>query len=244
MPPLDTILIIAGAALGLVALVCAALAWRGEGSLIAIADTPTRTAAELAELHRHAGGRLGQRVEVAGTVECDGAMQAPYTGTRCVAYDCHMTEERETHVPSVGRYGRGREVETHGYDLHDSRVPRFYVRDASGVIAVDTRGAAIDLKETLARYEEYTGMGGSEREIWREERALPVGHQVHVLGYLGDHGGAPVVGPDPRGRGRFLISHRDERGLARSLRRRAYALYLAGGLSAGAAACLLFVAMR
>jgi hypothetical protein len=180
---------------------------------------------------------------VVGTVECDTVLQAPYTGTRCVAYDCQMTEERETHVGG-GRHGRRREIETHGYDSHDSRVPRFYVRDASGVVAVDTSGAALDLKETLARYEEYTGMGGSEREIWREERALPVGHQVYVLGYLGDEGGAPLIGPDPRRRGRFLISYRDERGLARSLRRRAYTLYLAGGLSAGAAVSMLFVALR
>lgn len=87
-------------------------------------------------------------------------------------------------------------------------------------------------------------MSGSEREIWREERALPVGHHVYVLGYLRDEGGAPLIGADPRGRGRFLISYRDERGLAGSLRRRAYTLYLAGGLSAGAAVCLLFLALR
>src|SRR5690606_13791326 len=170
------------------AIVFAVLGWRRESGLIAIADVPTSSAAELAARHSAAGRgniQLGDPVEVFGTIECDVSVQAPFTGTRCIAYDCHMTEERETRVGST-RYGRGYEIETHGHDAHDHRVPRFYVRDATGTVAVETAGATIELIETMARYEEYTGMGGSEREIWREERALPVGHQVYVLGYLGD----------------------------------------------------------
>jgi E3 Ubiquitin ligase len=153
-----------------------------------------------------------------------------------------ISEESERRVGGYGRR-RGREVEHESVDLQDRRVPRFFVHDATGKIAVDTAGASLDLLETVARYEAYTGLRGSEREIWREERALPLGNRVYVLGYLGTDGDTPVIGrhPDDPGR-RFLISYRDERALAGSLRLRAYGLYLAGGLSLGGAAALLAAA--
>lgn len=58
------------------------------------------------------------------------------------------------------------------------------MRDPSGAITIVTAGASFDLRETVARYEEMTGLSGSKREIWRQEWALPTGSSVFVHGYL------------------------------------------------------------
>lgn len=245
MSALDLILIGGGAALALAAVVAAAFAWRGESSLLMMHDTPTLSVAEVFERHRwavHGAQKFGEPVEVVGTIECDSPLQAPYSDKLCVAYDYTVNEESERHV---GRHGlsRGREIETHSLDLEDRRVPRFYIHDATGRLAVDTAGADLDMVETVARFSRYTGDGGSEREIWREERALLLGHRVYVLGYLADDGGQPVLRRHPRSAGRrFLVSHRDEGAFAAAVRRRSYGLYLAGGLGLGAAAALLIAA--
>lgn len=245
MSHLDLILIGGGAALALAALVAAALAWRGESSLIAMHDTPTLSVAEVVERHRwavHGAQPFGAAVEVVGSVECDSPLQAPYSDRLCVAYDYAVSEESERLVGRTA-LSRGREVETSSLDLHDRRVPRFYVHDATGRLAVDTAGAELDMLETVARYSRYTGEGGSEREIWREERALLLGQRVYVLGYVADDSGEPVLRRHPSDAGRrFLVSHRDEEALAAAVRRRSYSLYLAGGLGLGAAAALVAAA--
>jgi hypothetical protein len=243
MISLDLILIGAAIVLGLAAVAAAGLAWRGESSLLAMGDTPTVSVAEAVARHRRAlqgGPPLGEPVEVVGTIECDAPLQAPYSEQLCVAYDYVVSEEHERRVGRRGLY-RGREVESHSLDVDERRAPRFYVHDATGRIAVDPEGAQIDMLETVARYSKFTGDGGSEREIWREEHALLLGYRVYVLGYLADDGGQPVLRRHPAGR-RFLISHRDERAFAAAVRRRAYALYLAGGLGLGAAVGLAIAA--
>lgn len=245
MTTLDIALIGGGCALVLVAILTTLFAWRGESNLIAMRDAPTLSVAEVAERHRwatHGVQPFGAAVEVVGTIECDAPLQAPYSEKLCVAYDYVVNEESERHI---GRRGmrRGREIEHHSTDLQDQRVPRFYIHDATGRLAVDTAGARLDLLETVARYEEFAGLHGSEREIWREERALLLGHRAYVLGYVADDGGQPVLRGHPRDAARrVLVSYRDERSFAAAVRGRAYALYLAGGLSLGGAAALLAAA--
>ncbi len=243
MSALEIALLAGGALLTLAALVATAVAWHGEGRLLAMRDAPTLSAAEAAARHQRASygaAPLGQALEVVGTIECDAPLRAPYSETLCVAYDYQVSEEREL---IIGRPGsrRARELELGGRDVQGARAPRFYVRDASGRIAVDPAGAQLDMIETVARYEAYTGLGGSEREIWREERALPLGNRVFVLGYLGNDGGAPIIGRHPGARGRpFIISHRGEGALRARVSLRSYGLYLGAVVSlAGAGACFV-----
>jgi hypothetical protein len=241
------LLIVIAIALALAGLTAAAVAWRGESSAIAIRETETRSVAEVIAQHRL--GRLGRAVEVVGTIECDSPLRAPYSEALCVAYDYAVNEEKER-LSYGARYGvnhqhslvdrNGDRTIARSFDQHDSRVPRFYVRDASGRIAVDTAGAQIDLLETVARYESYTGAEANvERQIWREERALPLGNRVYILAYLANDGGEPVLMRHPIDRGRrFFISHRDEAALLRGTRLRAYSLYLFSGLAFGGALIL------
>jgi hypothetical protein len=245
MTSLQIALIAGGGALALIAVAVTVFAWRGETSLIAMAETETLSTTEVLERYlraRGGGQTFGEAVEVVGTVECDAPLQAPYSDKLCVAYDYVVNEESEQQIRGLG--GRkGREVEFTSVNLDDRRVPRFYVRDGSGRVAVAPAGAQLDLKETVARYEEYSNLRGNEREIWREERALLLGEQVYVLGYLLDDGGQPVIGRHPlHPERRFLVSYRDERAFAGAMRRRAYGLYLAGGLSLGGAMALVAAA--
>ncbi|NNJ08880.1 hypothetical protein EKD04_000910 [Chloroflexales bacterium ZM16-3] len=238
------ILLAVASILALAGIIAAIFAWRGEGSIIAIKETETLSVAEV--IARHRVGHLGQLVEVVGTSECDMPLRAPYSEALCLAYDYTVTEDKERlgYSAPLGAdrqhsltHQRGQRNIGHTFDVHDNRVPRFYVRDASGRITVDTAGAQIDLLETVARFESYTGGEVNvERQIWREERALPLGNRVYVLATLADDGGEPVLMRHPVNRGRhFIISHRDERALLNSTRLRTYGLYLFSGLAIGAA---------
>lgn len=242
MPPAPLLWLIAAAVLATVALAFAFAAWRREGTANVIHATPTSKAAEVADQHRLAtigAVGFGEPIELYGTLESDEELFAPYSQTACVAYDFTINEERERRVGSV-RYGRMQE--TNGFDTHGRRVQRCYIADSTGRTAVDLTDAQIELIETVARYERFTGLKGEEREIWREEWALPLGRPVYVLGYLTTADDAPLVARHPLDPDRpFLVSYRDERAVLGRTRTRAYLLYLAGGLSGGAAVvCLLF----
>jgi hypothetical protein len=242
------ILIITGMLLLLIALSVAMIAWRRESGLLAMRDTPTLSVAELHERHRRAINglsTLGEAIEVVGTIECDEPLAAPYSETVCVAYSYSVNESSERHTVRAGRPS-SREYAFGGRDEQRRHVARFYVRDASGRVAIDPVGAQIDLLETVARYEAYSGIAGSERRIWREERALPLGNRVYVLGYLLSDQGEPLLGRHPIEHSRrFLISYRDEASLSSHVRLQAYALYASAIIAvAVAVAAWIAAAMR
>jgi hypothetical protein len=245
--------LIVAALLAIIGLAAAIVAWRGEGSVIAIRETETLSVAEVFAQYR--SGRLGQAVEVVGTIECDAPLQAPYSEARCVAYSYSVSEDKECLGYGYGSgvnyqhslvSRRGQHNTGHSLDHQGAQVPRFYVRDSSGRIAVDTAGAYIDMLETVASYESYTGGEANvERQIWREEHALPLGNRAYILAYLANDHGEPVLMCHPVDRRRrFIISHRDERALLAHTRRRAYGLYLISGLALGGAMLLTAVALR
>lgn len=238
-----------GAALLIAAIVCAVLAWRHEGSLLAISETSSSTAAEILGLHRQAlsgMGHFGRPVEISGVIECESSLISPRTSTPCVAFDYTTAQDYERGYRARGFGGahqrRRYEIDYEGVGHDGRRVERFWVRDSSGRVLIDPAGAELDLKETDARYEIYTDGLGGEREAWHRERCLPVGHPVYVLGYLTNHNGEPLIARHPVDRGkRFLISHRDERSLLGQTRAGAYGLYLAGGLSGGLGLLLVLI---
>ncbi|RRR74318.1 MAG: hypothetical protein EI684_07365 [Candidatus Viridilinea halotolerans] len=237
-------LIVAGVVLLIIALVAIAVAWHREGSLLAMRDAPTLSAGELAVRHRDglAGfGPLGEAVEVVGTIECDNPLAAPFSETVCVAYHYRVNESTEQRIGRPGQRHH-QEFSFSGLDDYERHVPRFYVRDASGRIAIDPKGATFDMIETVARYESFTGLAGSQRKVWREEYVLPVGNRVYVLGYLLSDREEAIIGRHPIERERrFLISHRDEEALSAHVRTQAYLLY-AGALVALGGAVATWIA--
>ncbi|HMQ33228.1 MAG TPA: hypothetical protein PKD53_21025, partial [Chloroflexaceae bacterium] len=147
MSNLDIILTVGGGLLILLAVVAAAVAWQAESDLVAVRRTPTLSAAEVAARHtwaRRGAAPFGQAVEVLGTIECDAPLSAPYSETLCVAYEHSVSEQSERISGRPGARG-AREFAFGGRDATSLRVGRFYVRDASGRVAVDPAGAAIQM---------------------------------------------------------------------------------------------------
>ena len=102
------------------------------------------------------------------------------------------------------------------------------------------------MPETMARYESYTGAElNIERQIWREEHAMPLGYRAYILAYLANDHGEPVLMRHPVNSGRrFIISHRDEQALLAHTRWRAYGLYLFSGIAIGTALLIAAFALH
>jgi hypothetical protein len=245
MTTLNIILFCAGGLLLLVAAFCVTAALRGEDRLLAILDTPTSSALDIHAIHRN-NGAYGQACEVTGVIECDASLSAPLSGQACVAYS-HMLTWEEWGAPGMfdKRSGTGDLVyRTGGTEFDDRRAPTFWVRDASGRVLVDPINAELDLQEIDARYEVVTsGYGNSEQRTRREEKGLPLGQPVYVLGYLGERQGQPIiqrhVGDSSK---KFLISYRSEQALTRANRLRTAVFYFVAGISGSAG--MLMIAWR
>jgi hypothetical protein len=242
MTTLNIIILCAGALLLLVAAFCVTAALRGEDRLLAILDTPTSSALDIQAIHRN-NGAYGQACEVAGVVECDASLSGPLSEQACVAYS-HMLTWEEWGKPGLfdKRSGTSDLVyRSGGTEFDDRRAPTFWVRDASGRVLVDPINAELDLQEIDARYEVVTsGYGDSERRTRREEKGLPLGQPVYVLGYLGERQGQPVIQRhvgDPSKK--FLISYRSEQALTRANRLRAAVFYFVAGISGSAGVLLI-----
>jgi hypothetical protein len=239
-----TLLLIPGAILVIVAVICAALAWRSEGRLAIIKAAQRSSAQDVLARYRHEGGAFGQLCEVAGVVESDASLSGPLSGEPCVIYSSTLNSEEwerpsalfRRHVDSTGMVYRG--GSTHVDDRH---VPTFWVRDATGRVLVDPLMAEFDLKPIDEKYEVMTaGSGQSERRSWHTEKALPLGHEVYVLGYMDERNGEPALGRHPRdGRKRAFISYRSEQELTRETGLRTNLLYVAAGLTGVAGALMI-----
>ena len=82
--------------------------------------------------------------------------------------------------------------------------------------------------------------GDSERRTRREEKGLPLGQLVHVLGYLGERQGQAVVQRHVTDSSRkFPISYRSEQALARANRLRAAVFYFVADISGSAGVLLI-----
>jgi hypothetical protein len=234
MSTFDLVLLGAGGLLLLGATICAIVAMRGEGKLVAIQNTPSTSAGDILAIHR-ANGAYGQAYEVAGVIECDASLSAPLSGQSCIAYSHTLAWEEWGKPPMYSRHSGAGELvyRSGGTEFDDRRVPAFWVRDASGQVLIDPTNAELDLQEIDQRYEVVTSsFGDSERRTRREERGLIMGRQVYVLGYLGERQGQPVLQRHPSDPSKkFLISYRSEQELARASRTQAAIYYFAAGIS-------------
>ena len=242
MTTLNIIFFCAGGLLLLVAAFCVAAALRGEDRLVAILDTPTSSALDIQAIFRN-NGAYGQACEATGVIECDASLSGPLSGQACVAYS-HSLAWEEWGKPGMfdKRSGTSDLVyRSGGTEFDDRRAPTFWVRDASGRVLVDPINAELDLQPIDSNYEVVTASyGDSERRTRREEKALPLGQQVYVLGYLAERQGQPVIqrhvsNPSKK----FLISYRSEQALTRANRVRAAVFYFVAGIAGSAGMVLI-----
>src|SRR5688500_9717393 len=105
MSSFSVVILILGSILLVIAAVCAVIAWRGEGRLAAILNTPTSTTQEVYQRYRHDGGAFGQPCEVVGVVESDTSLTGPVSGQLCVIYSSTLTWEDWEQTSTLNRRG-------------------------------------------------------------------------------------------------------------------------------------------
>lgn len=243
----------AGILLAIIAIACVVVALNLDRRVLAMRGTGTLSTSEVERLHR--AGERGLRCEIAGVVECDSPLTAPLSNTICVAYSHQVVQHVETGVYSdfedahnrrgLDGWSRNREY-TQVQSPNDRRV-RFHVRDASGRLLIDPAWALIDMKRTSERYESITsGVDTARPETvgaWNTEDALPLGSPVYVLGYLGEvYGEAALICHPASNEHPFVISHRSERELVRSVATRSNLLYLGAGVGTVLGGILIWLA--
>ncbi|GIV96687.1 MAG: hypothetical protein KatS3mg057_1344 [Herpetosiphonaceae bacterium] len=215
-----------GVILLIAAAICFFVSRSNESRLHAMNAADTYTAQMLAEIHQRITTTLGadalaEPCEVEGVIECDQPLNAPLSGTPCVAYTYTVTreyEERVTRKDAQGKQETRMEQRSETVES-DEKCVSFWVRDATGRTLIAPEGAELDMVENANRWEEANRLTSpaNTKGYRRIERILPVGIQVYVLGCAVDNNGQPIIGSGPRSKSlKFLISRQSERDLARS----------------------------
>jgi len=197
-----------------------------QGKTNLLARVPVSKAVDVARL------LPGEPVVVQGALRCDSPLSGELSHQPCAFYEAKVTRHyaRDRHR----RRHRDRASRTEVVSTNRQSSP-FYVEDASGRVLVRPEEAEIDAQSILNRFEQSTSrqpvlsIGGLSLDLYRsdgtlgfryEERALPVGSSVFVLGAVQETGeiGAPPVGSRS---GAFIISSRSRDALRREWGRQA-----------------------
>lgn len=223
------------------------------GRIGAMNAADTFTAQMLQDLYNQVvpalgGEALAQICEVAGTIEADAALSAPLSGTACVAYTHTVTREYEEDVTNTDEHGKITTSVVRHTETVESNTQhiRFFVRDATGRVLVDSEQATLDLAETGSRYDPAPPTRNARTRTLgyrHEEQALPLGAQVYILGCAVDGGGQPMIARNPRGKQAFFVSRRSERELTSAASSTARWLYYAAGGSCALGMLLLVIGM-
>ena len=205
-----------------------------------IRATPTFSVEQLQALsddlaRRGEAGSLRFITEVKGRVGCDQPLVAELTETDCVYYRMKVEwEYEEIFYEEDGDKRREHKREEEEVLAERKETTPFWIEDATGRIAIDPEGAELIAKQTLSRVDDDEGFPDEEIRVGRfameapwktsdeerrpkeyrfEEEAIPLGHEVYVLGEAVDDGG--VLRMQKPAHGKFIISTRREESLLR-----------------------------
>jgi hypothetical protein len=254
-------MVIGGIILLVIAVVAYVYARSQQKSLSAMTLAETITCGELGQLQSAAAeavgaGSFGQACEVVGVAApgASGALTAPESGREVVWHRTVLTEHYTT--TETNSEGKSHEVEkTRIVAQHVSQEP-FVVRDSTGSIVVDPRGADLDEPFVLAdKFErnsssidlgdskwadiaEQFARAGVQGGIQHEEWGIPTGQQLYVLAEANDRSGTLTMSRPEKGR--FLISTKTEEDL-RDSAGKTVAIATSIALVAGLAGIVLLV---
>ncbi len=191
----------------------------------------TSTVAQLQEVREAMPGSFIQRAEVKGRTECDSPLSSEFTGSPCVAYSISLVREYEETRWETDSEGK-REQKTHrGSETLSSNERRaaFRLRDSSGVIKVVPDGAELVMEQSLSRFEKSFpndrfslgsfafNIGQSALAAGRqtlgyryEERIIPLGRDIYVLGEAADSSGELVMRRSSTKAEKYIISVKSE----------------------------------
>jgi len=211
------------------------------GKVLDVAGTETSRAADLADLATAVGKEIGagsfaQMTEVKGKARAVEALKADFSGTDCVWYECTVTREWEEDYWETDKDGNRQRRTRRGTETLSSikREPPFKVEDPSGSVLVDPRGASIEAEKTWSSFEQgqggaslqvgaylfngFVGAAGGRRTLgYRfEERSIPEGRELYILGEARDQGGTLSIRKPAKGR--FIVSTRSEEDILKGAR--------------------------
>lgn len=227
---MELYLIAAGSALAALVLF---LVSRSLGAkVLAVAGTETSSAASLAELAASVAKEIGpgsfsQTAELKGRARALEPMKADFSGTPAVWYECIVTREWEEDYWETDKDGNRQRRTRRGSEQVslNRREPPFELEDDSGRIRVDPRGAKLEPEKTWSSFDTsggssigvgsfvfqaLVGAAGGRRTLgYRfQERCIPEGRELYVLGEVSDTGGVLCLRKPEKGR--YLVSTRSE----------------------------------
>jgi hypothetical protein len=174
--------------------------WKERREANLMVSTPTTPAADIGKL------APGSLCEVIGTLRCAAPLTAEFSGTSCAHFKAEIIKT-EVWYDTDGD-GKRRQ-QTRDTTLHSNiQHAPCAIEDASGRVAIDLRGAEIDLTETVRDTTEIKGAGagtlgglitgiGTEKESHTKiENTLAFDIPVYVLAEVRADGsiGAPAKG--------------------------------------------------
>ncbi len=203
-----------------------------------IKSTDTSTSADLTSLAAAVAKEIGagsfnQIAEVKGTVECEAPLTSELSQTPCVYYSMTVTREYEEAYWENDDKGNRVQRTRRGSEpvASNTRSVSFLVRDSTGTMAVDPDGASFVDEKVFSQFQQGESFGsglrfgsftfnpahiaalaGGRRTVgYRfEEKAIPVGRSIYVLGEAVDtEGRLRTRKPDRKG-ARFIVSLKSE----------------------------------
>ncbi len=205
--------------------------------------TQTTTAAELKNLSESVAkdigaGSFAETAEVKGTIRCEHPLTSELTNAACVYYEMRVTREyEETYWDTDSKGNRVQRTRRASESVsQNSRSCPFEVEDATGRVTVDPTGASLMAEKVYDRYEpgeprstslsvgrwtlNLVGLAltGGRRTLGYkyEEKIVPLGRPVYVLGEASDSGGQLAIRKPTKKGVHFIVSLKSEEELTRS----------------------------
>jgi hypothetical protein len=217
-----------------------------------IQGTETSTCAQLEETRAQVNSGVGagsfiQRAEVKGVSECDQPLRAEFTGSACVAYSIKLEREYEEQKWETDSEGRRTQRTVRGSETLSSNERRapFRLRDSTGAVKVVPDGADLVMETSLSKFENsfagdrfsvgsfafdlarsVLGAGRKTLGYRYEERIIPVGRDLYVLGEAADSTGDLVIRRSSTKGEKFIISVKSEEELVAGAQKAVTGLFI------------------
>jgi hypothetical protein len=221
---------IAGVILLLIAIGCVMALWYQQSKLNRMKHTETRSAQDLTGTARAVAAEIGsgafaELTEVKGIVRCQAPLTSELAKIPCVYYHMTITRQYEETYHERDQQGRMVTRTREGSDevASHTRLTLFQIEDQTGRITIDPTDSQLTTEKVYTRFEPgsqldaayaiITGAGSRTLGYEYEEWAIPVGHQLYVLGEATDASGElRVQRPADKGQ-HFIVSTRSEEAL-------------------------------
>ncbi|MEM7584731.1 MAG: GIDE domain-containing protein [Acidobacteriota bacterium] len=175
-------------------------------------------------------GSLHFGAAVSGTVRCDEPLTAELSGVPSVHYTMSVHREREEQREARSSGGETQTQQTSDQLTQQTQSVRFTLEDATGRLEVDPAGATFTAEQTISRLEPAADGGQSLRlgtfamDVSNpppttegrtvgyrfREQAIPVGHEVFILGEVTDPDGELRMARPADGQLLISVKNRDQ----------------------------------